>query len=302
MSFATSVFQMFILRLLTGVFSGFTAASIAMVGSNTPEEKLGKAMGTLQLGQITGTVVGPLVGGVLCDILSYSAVLMMGSILCLVGGILVYVLLKEEHVKTESKKTNLFKSMKQTFETRALLPMFLVLFLAQFSLKIVEPILSLFVKTLYTNKEYLSTMSGIVFGVTGVSNIIGVFVLGNLSEKIGNRKLLTFSLIGGGISYFLQALASNLTMLIVLRVMLGFFMAGILPSANALVGQLTSREKRGAAYGLTASATFLGGFLGPLSGGFISSAVGLRAVFPITAGLMIFNAFWVVIAKKKSEK
>ena len=53
------------------------------------------------------------------------------------------------------------------------------------------------------------------------------------------------------------------------------------------------RAQRGTVYGLTASATFLGNSMGPLTGGGVAAALGLRWVFLVTAGLLLANLIWV---------
>jgi DHA1 family multidrug resistance protein-like MFS transporter len=63
-----SVWQLFGLRVLMGIFSGFSAASVVMVASQVPERRLGYALGLLSTGQLTGSLIGPLLGGGLADI------------------------------------------------------------------------------------------------------------------------------------------------------------------------------------------------------------------------------------------
>src|SRR5205807_2929960 len=50
---------------------------------------------------------------------------------------------------------------------------------------------------------------------------------------------------------------------------------------------------RGAVYGMTSSAMFLGNSLGPLMGGAIAASFGLRWVFLLTAAVMAANLVWV---------
>jgi len=73
----------------------------------------------------------------------------------------------------------------------------------------------------------------------------------------------------------------------------GLFVGGLLPAANAMVGRLVSRAERGAVYGMTSSAMFLGNSLGPLLGGAIAASFGLHWVFMMTAIVMTANLFWV---------
>jgi MFS family permease len=53
------------------------------------------------------------------------------------------------------------------------------------------------------------------------------------------------------------------------------------------------RAERGTIYGITASATFLGNSLGPLTGGAVAAAFGLRWVFLVTAAVLFVNLLWV---------
>jgi DHA1 family multidrug resistance protein-like MFS transporter len=73
----------------------------------------------------------------------------------------------------------------------------------------------------------------------------------------------------------------------------GLFIGGILPTANALIGRSVPRSMRGTVYGMTASATFLGNSLGPLTGGGIAAWAGIRWVFAITTLLLAANWLWV---------
>ena len=72
------------------------------------------------------------------------------------------------------------------------------------------------------------------------------------------------------------------------RFAVGLFIGGILPTANALVGRLAPRTDRG-----TVSAMFLGNSLGPLTGGAVAAAFGLRWVFLVTALVLLANLVWV---------
>ena len=62
--------------------------------------------------------------------------------------------------------------------------------------------------------------------------------------------------------------------------------------AHGIAGSV-SREHRGTIYGLTASATFLGNSLGPLTGGTIAAGLGIRWVFVVTTVLLAVNLVWV---------
>ena len=71
------------------------------------------------------------------------------------------------------------------------------------------------------------------------------------------------------------------------------FVGGILPAANALVGRLAVASHRDFVFGLTASATFMGNSLGPVTGGAMAASFGIRWVFVVTAVLLVANLVWV---------
>ena len=76
------------------------------------------------------------------------------------------------------------------------------------------------------------------------------------------------------------------------RFAVGLFIGGILPTANALIGRLVPAEERGLVFGTTATASLFGAFVGPLMGGSVAAALGLRAVFAATAGLLALTWIW----------
>jgi len=90
-----------------------------------------------------------------------------------------------------------------------------------------------------------------------------------------------------------QAFTSSYWVFTAERFGVGLFIGGLLPTANAMVGRLVSRADRGAIYGMTSSAMFMGNSLGPLMGGAIAASFGLRWVFLLTAAVMAANLVWV---------
>src|SRR5690625_2964745 len=72
MGFATSVWQLFLLRFIMGIFTGFIPMSQALIATQTKKEDAGRVLGTLQTGSVTGTLMGPLLGVVIAYVFSYS--------------------------------------------------------------------------------------------------------------------------------------------------------------------------------------------------------------------------------------
>ncbi len=293
----TNVWEMVGTRVLMGIFSGFSAAAMALVATQVPEENLGFALGWLSTGQIAGALIGPLVGGLLADqihdyrqVFFYSA----AGIICIAVTITMFVREGFERGEvSERSRTSIFKQFADVARRPDLAPMFVVILLAQVTAIGLTPILPLYVASVVGNVPWLGTMTGAALAVTGVAGLIAAPFLGRRSDEIGYRPILLVSLAGAALFTLPQAFVANIWAFLSLRFGVGIFLGGILPSANAIIGRATRPEERGHVYGITATAQFMGRFFGPLIGGIVAAHFGFAAVFYVVGGLMVANLIWV---------
>jgi len=289
------VWQFFACRALMGVFAGFSSAAIALVASQVPEDRLGYSLGWLSTGQLVGSLVGPIIGGILADATgSYRIPFYVTSATIFLATGLVWFSVREEFTRHHGEgRRGTFSSLFALVTTPALLALFFVLLMAQFGVRTVQPIVTLYVKEMVGNLPNLATLAGIAFSITGLANVISAPFLGNRSDRIGYRRVLLICLAGGTLTTLPQAFTDNYWLFTAERFAVGLFIGGLLPAANALVGRLVSRAERGAVYGMTSSAMFLGNSAGPLLGGAIAASLGLHWVFLMTAIVMAINLLWV---------
>lgn len=92
---------------------------------------------------------------------------------------------------------------------------------------------------------------------------------GRLSDRIGRRPVLLFSITGSAVSYALFAFAPSLAMLFVSRAVAGIMAANI-ATAQAYVADVTTPENRAKGMGMVGAAFGLGFILGPALAGFLS--------------------------------
>jgi MFS transporter, DHA1 family, multidrug resistance protein len=296
MGLAANVWQFFAYRALMGVFAGFSSSAIALVASQAPEDRLGFALGWLSTGQLVGSLVGPLLGGGLADLSgSFRVPFYCTSATIFVATALVWFAVHERFVPPPRGRAggSVVASLIAVARSPGLLALFFVLLMAQFGVRTVQPVVTLFVKELVGPRPDLATLSGIAFSITGLANVIAAPFLGNKSDALGYRRVLLIGLLGAAVTTLPQAFTQSYWLFTAERFALGLFVGGILPAANALVGRLVPRAERGTVYGITASAMFLGNSLGPLSGGAIAAAFGLRWVFLMTGLVLLANFLWV---------
>ncbi|MFR6482514.1 MAG: MFS transporter [Veillonella sp.] len=65
--------QLLMLRILQGVVGSYVPIGLAIIILVTPEDKVPWAMGLYQASMVMGLVFGPLMGGLVADLLGYRA-------------------------------------------------------------------------------------------------------------------------------------------------------------------------------------------------------------------------------------
>src|SRR5829696_3900910 len=281
MGAAADVWQFFAFRALMGLFAGFSSAAIALVASQVPEDRLGYSLGWLSTGQLVGSLIGPIVGGLLADATgSYRIPFYVTAATILVAMGLVWFTVHEEFTRPGKgdRGRSTLSGLVALVTTPALLALFFVLMMAQFGVRTVQPVVSLYVKEMVGAVPNLATLAGVAFSITGLANVVSAPFLGNRSDRIGYRRVLLICLLGGTLTTLPQAFTDNYW---------------VFTGERFAVGRLVPRESRGAVYGMTSSAMFLGNSLGPLIGGAIAAGFGLRWVFLLTATVMAANLVWV---------
>jgi len=102
---------------------------------------------------------------------------------------------------------------------------------------------------------------------------------GMLSDRFGRQKLLVGGLVIFTLAPLLYPLANNPEQLIWFRAIHGLAAAAFLPTAIALVIDLTPEAKRGEAIGWYTASLQLGLMAGPITGGFLAGEFGFNAAF-----------------------
>lgn len=300
----TDKYQLLVVRLGMGVFSGFGAASIAMVGSVTPREQLGYALGIIGAAQTAGNVFGPLLGGLVATAYGYRIAFLCTGVLSLLAGLVTVCLVPEDSGAQRggeaAERPGLLRGIGLVARSRDLVVMFTVLALNRLAIGGVGPVTTLFVGDLRVREDLVPTVAGMVLSAAGLGQILTAPYLGRLSDKRGCRPVLIGCLAGTALTFLPQYWASAAWQLIAVRFVFGLFSGGIQPSAYAIIGYHAPPGQQSTAYGMTFSATAIGNLTGPIMSGALAAAFGLRPVFIYTAALIGANALWVAAGGRAS--
>lgn len=290
MGFVTSPGELLALRLINGLFSGFISMSISLQASITPDQEAGKSLGTLQTGQIVGTLIGPLIGGALSEIVGFEGVFFVTGGLILMAGLVVLFFIKED---TPSKKKRETTPKKDWRSLKPLLPVFVAAAITQLAMMSIQPIITLYTRTVY-HGSHLTLIVGLVSAVTGIANLIGSPILGRIGDRIGQRKVLILSLFMAALAFLPQVLATNVNVLLAGRFLLGLFIGGMIPSLNVFVKKLAPAHLQATAFGISSSARFLGNLLGPLLGTFVAASYNIKDIFYMTMVFLLLNMISII--------
>jgi DHA1 family tetracycline resistance protein-like MFS transporter len=120
-------------------------------------------------------------------------------------------------------------------------------------------------------------------------------IWGRLSDRVGRRPIILLGLLGSCLSYLGFGMAGTLTALFAARILAGIAGANI-PTAQAVVADLTTPENRAKGMGIIGAAFGLGFIFGPAIGGFLSRyGYSVPAFFASGLSLANFAAAWFLL-------
>ena len=289
MSLATTPWELLALRFTMGLFGGHLAAGLSIVSAAVPMARLGASLGWMATAQLTGTLVGPLIGGGLADFYSSlrAPFLIAGAAAFLISAAVAIV---PKPPRRESPPADTFeRGEAEPPRSRPVGRLIAILLLAQCSITMTQPVISLHVRELVGTPPDLATLAGLAFSVVGLGGLLAAPLLGRLSDRMGARRLLSFILLASALCLLPQAYAASYRLFVLERFLGGLFICSVIPIVNSLVGKAVVDHDRGRVYGLTSGAAYLGGFLGPLSGGLLGAHWGLNSVFLASGIILLMN-------------
>jgi len=288
MGFATTVPQLFFLRLAQGAVSGFIAAALALMASSAPRERMGYALGTLQTAIPAGTILGPLIGGTLADLIGYRQIFFVTAALNFAAGIAVIRMVPRDLPSHgDAGFGRVVDNYRTVFGTPQFRVLFFMLFGSQFALMSIQPVMALYVESLGAHGRLLATTTGVIFAVTGVASAVGAPRWGRRGDRTGYRAVLGRALLGAAVFALPQGLVARAWQLFLLRIGYGAFIGGIVPAVQAMIVIRAPGDRRAGIMGVTSTALMLGNLCGPLVGGAVAGSFGLRSVFVLATGVFV---------------
>ena len=152
-----------------------------------------------------------------------------------------------------------------TQQRRTLIFVFLTVFLDLLGVGILIPIMPYLVRQFRTDAFTVGMLS-VAFSM---AQFVASPVLGALSDRIGRRPVLIFSILGSAFGYFLFGWAGTLWVMFLARIIDGAT-GGNISTAMAAIADISPPKDRAKNFGLIGMAFGLGFIIGPALGGLLS--------------------------------
>ncbi len=291
MAFVTGPYQLLGVRVMIGMLTGFIPTATALVGTTTPQEHLGKALSLVATASPSGSILGPLLGGVLADLVGLRYTMLVSAGMVGVATFLVLVAVKEQFTPTQ-QKVNIIGDMGEMLKNRVFLTVLATTVLMMTAQAVMEPVLVPYIKGLI-GPGAPNWLAGAIYSLPGIAFVVAAPWWANLAERVGYTTTVAAGLAIGAALTIPQAFVASGLGMGGFRLAAGLAIAAVTPGIAALITIVVPREQRGRAFGLNQSAFAVGNMLGPLLGGLIGDRVGTVYVFPVAASLLISGAVWV---------
>ena len=304
---ATQVWQLVVLRMIQGLFTGTVTAAMALVASSAPEKNLGFALGFMASSTAIGNSVGPTIGGLLAEWVGYRYSFLLGSSLLLVNLLVVLFLVKDAprqpfdrgvpDVMTGKMPKILRPRLRDSFVFSGwFMAAMAILFVQRFVSSIFNPYMPILVQEKLGGLEGAASTTGIINGFISIMMATSGIFLGKLSDRMDRVKLLRIYAGAGCLLAIPLAYIGSHASIWMLMVNYGFMMFFVSGIEPVLMGATTSRinrNQRGTLFGVQALVASTGWALSPILGSWLSIQYTLIAILvsvPMLLGVELLLA------------
>lgn len=298
-----SLWQMGVVRFLQGAASVMvTPIAQAYVGDHTPKGKEGWMMNLFYSAMFVGMAVGPLLGGWIGEVWSYSTAFAAMGILSVVALILVAATVPTDRRARSARPE----------EKPAIVPLRQVL-----SHDAVKAIGAYFVTRGFWRQGFtafypLFAVSLAGFGEASVGLVLFAYMLaggilqipfGWLADRLPRVPMILAGSLGAPALLFAVPFARSLTGILLLSFGMGAMSALSRASVLAIRTELGRTHGMGTVAGLQSSAIAVGRMIGPLASGLVADLAGVAAVFPLGGGIGLLGTglVWLWLRRWRGE-
>ena len=284
-------------RAMQGLVSGGISAATALVAAAAPKQRVGFAMGLIQVALWAGIAAGPLAGGVLADARGYRFPFQVTAFLLVMAALIIWVGIKEPPREELPDRPGPTRSLWAGWRDLLLAPTLSIVYALRFMVglgnMIIAPVAPLFILTLLPDSPNINTWTGSVSGISGAASAIAAVYFGRLGDRVGHRRIMRICTMVAAACYLPQAAVTAAWQLLLLQGLTGAALGGLITSIAAMLAQHAPPGEEGGVYGLDNSIFAASRVVAPLLGAGLAFWLNVRAVFIFT-GLLFLGTYFLV--------
>jgi DHA1 family multidrug resistance protein-like MFS transporter len=303
----TSPEQLLVLRVIQGGLTGVVAAMAVVVSLTVPRNHLATALGMMQAAMLAGASLGSIAGGAFADRFGMRAAFAATSLVFLATGLLVTLLVAEPPrepapaaggagagsvpiAAAGAADPSAADGARARLLSPELVAAIAVMAIIRIGSYAPAPVLPFFVQSMLDDPGRVASVVGLVLAATGVASTVAALAVGRVADRYGARATLVTCLLAAAALCPLHALVGTIGQLLAIRTAFGLALGGMMPAVQALVTDRTPANRRGAAFGVLATAQAIGNGGGPVAGALIAATMGVPAVFVLSAPVFLVGA------------
>ncbi|HSL23350.1 MAG TPA: MFS transporter [Vicinamibacterales bacterium] len=292
LAYVSEPWHVFALRAVQGLFAGYGSLTLTMAAESAPAEHLPHAIGTVQTAQRLGPALGPLIGGVIAQLVGIRRAFLVSAGFYAVALVLVFVLYRETGGRHETANKRGAVSFRDILAFENFLLLMLVIFLVQLVDRSFGPILPLYLVELGVAPGRVAVFAGILFSAAAFAAAGGNQLTARLVRVRPARALLAVSTALCGAGAAVYAVRPPASVLFIVTPFFGLAVGVAMTTAYSTASALIPRGSSGAGFGLLTTASLAGLAISPMLSGLLG-ATSIRAVFALDAVVMALLAVWL---------
>lgn len=302
MSFCQTPVQLAVLRFLNGALTGFIPSSMALIATNTPQDRAPRAIAISQAASSLGLIVGPFIGGLLAVAAGYRGSMRISGMVVLVSTLLVWWLVKEPNKADGAEPTTLMQDLSVSLRSRVLSSIMLIVLVYGIYIHAIAPMLAIHLTEMDGGAPVWLT--GAIFSLPSLAMVLTAVLWTVFGERRGNEKAILIGMTGAAACGIVLAFVNSIWVFAAVFFAAGVFLAAISPCTGAMICTRVPGSFRGRAYGIQQSATMIGALVAPLAAMRIGEQFGLASVFAFVGIVAILGsaAFLILSNSREMEK
>ena len=288
MAYVTRAWHVFAVRAVQGLFAGYGSLSVAMAAESAPRERMPMAIGLVQTAQRLGPGVGPVLGGLLAELVGLRGAFVATAIFYALGLILVHFLY-DEHASHALPAADADAAGRVTFRNVLAFQNFILMMVVIFGLQFVDrsfgPVLPLYVEAVGVSHARVALVSGILFSVMACTGALGHHFCGRLLQRFSSRTVIAGSVAIAAVACGIFGASGNFWIMTAASTLLGLGIGAAMTASYSAAGSVIPAGAHGAGFGVLTSASLVGMASSPFVAGFLGGA-SIRAVFFVNLVIM----------------